>query len=112
MKAASGFVVLLLLAGGIYWAFTNAKPSTSMETTQATSTVPQVVPIMHASLVLKWGSTTVYADPVGDAEMYAAEPRPDIIFVTRIKNENAASCKMVVHVRVCWAPLSWSGHRG
>ena len=42
----------------------------------------EVVPVSHASLVLKWGSTTVYADPVGEPELYAAQPRPDIVLVT------------------------------
>src|SRR5690242_14684358 len=41
-----------------------------------------VVPIEHASIVLRWGTTTIYVDPVGDASLYAAEPKPDIILIT------------------------------
>ncbi len=43
---------------------------------------PTIVPIEHASLVLLWGTTTIYVDPVGDVSLYAAQTRPDVILVT------------------------------
>ena len=47
-----------------------------------TQTAVQVIPIEHASLALRWGTTTIYADPVGEVSLYQALPRPDIIFIT------------------------------
>jgi L-ascorbate metabolism protein UlaG (beta-lactamase superfamily) len=41
-----------------------------------------ITPIEHASLVMHWNSATIYVDPVGDASLYAAHPKPDIILVT------------------------------
>lgn len=41
-----------------------------------------ITPVEHASLALQWGDTTIYADPVGDASLYAALPRPGIILIT------------------------------
>lgn len=41
-----------------------------------------VTPVEHASLALQWGDTTIYVDPVGEATLYAALPRPNIVLVT------------------------------
>lgn len=41
-----------------------------------------VTPIEHASLVLRRAEATLYIDPVGDASLYAALPRPNIVFIT------------------------------
>lgn len=52
------------------------------------NTTVTVHPVSHASLVLSWGDKTVYADPVGDASLYAPYPRPDIILVTHLHGDH------------------------
>ncbi|HEY4202495.1 MAG TPA: MBL fold metallo-hydrolase [Devosiaceae bacterium] len=41
-----------------------------------------IQPINHASLVLRFGTLTVYCDPVGNPDLYKALPRPDLILIT------------------------------
>ena len=38
-------------------------------------------PIKHATFVLQSGSTTIYVDPVGEAEAFSAFPPPDLILI-------------------------------
>jgi len=39
-------------------------------------------PVEHASFVMETPAGTVYVDPVGDAGLYAALPKPDLILIT------------------------------
>lgn len=47
-----------------------------------------IIPIEHASAVLKWGNTTLYIDPVGGAAAYANHPAPDLILITDIHGDH------------------------
>jgi len=54
-----------------------------MADTLATSSGELVIhPVDHASLVLEWGSRTIYVDPVGGAARYADLPAPSAILIT------------------------------
>lgn len=44
----------------------------------------EVIPIEHASTLLLHGNTSIYIDPVGEAEWYANYPTPDLILITDI----------------------------
>ncbi|GGG04927.1 metal-dependent hydrolase [Dokdonia pacifica] len=48
----------------------------------------KIHPISHATMVLQWGDTTIYIDPVGGAEVFAAYPQPDLILVTDIHGDH------------------------
>lgn len=75
-----------------------------------TDTTPAITPVEHASLVIRWGGTTIYVDPVGDASLYTAHAKPDIIFVTHEHGDHfnadtldalaAASTTLVTNQRV------------
>ena len=41
-----------------------------------------VQPISHASAIINWKETIIFADPVGDASMYIENGMPDIVFIT------------------------------
>lgn len=41
-----------------------------------------VHPVNHASFVMETPVDTIYCDPIGDVELYAKFPRPDLILVT------------------------------
>jgi len=42
----------------------------------------RISPVSHASFVMTVPGMTIYSDPVGAADLYAAFPRPDLILVT------------------------------
>ena len=48
----------------------------------------KIHPISHATMVLQWGDTTIYIDPVGGAEVFATYPQPDLILVTDIHGDH------------------------
>ena len=48
----------------------------------------QIHPIGHATMVLQWGDTTIYVDPVGGAERFANFDSPDLILVTDIHGDH------------------------
>ena len=50
----------------------------------ATAQEVEVIPIEHASTLLIHGNTTIYIDPVGEAEWYANYPTPDLVLITDI----------------------------
>jgi L-ascorbate metabolism protein UlaG (beta-lactamase superfamily) len=41
-----------------------------------------ITPISHASAVVQWNETLIFADPVGEANMYTEFGTPDIVFIT------------------------------
>ena len=55
------------------------------EVTSETSGQPdnvQILPVSHATAVLRWGETTIYVDPVGGADTFAGYPPADLILIT------------------------------
>lgn len=66
----------------------------------------EVVPISHATMVLKLYDKVIYVDPVGGAAAFEGQPEPDLILVTDIhgdhydletlKNINTADTKIIV----------------
>jgi L-ascorbate metabolism protein UlaG (beta-lactamase superfamily) len=45
-------------------------------------------PINHATLALGWKQLTIYVDPVGGAQRFAALPKPDLILLTDIHGDH------------------------
>ena len=69
-----------------------AVATTPVEVTTTTETKKQlpfeIIPVSHATMVLRWGETTIYIDPVGGAEAFASYPKPDLILVTDIHGDH------------------------
>ncbi len=47
-----------------------------------------VVPIQHATFVLKWGGKTVFVDPTGGGDAFKDHGKPDLILVTDIHGDH------------------------
>lgn len=47
-----------------------------------------VVPVQHATFVLKWGGKTVFVDPTGGAEAFKDQGKPDLILITDIHGDH------------------------
>lgn len=42
----------------------------------------ELLPISHASAVVRWGEQIIFADPVGEASLYTTHGMPDLVFIT------------------------------
>lgn len=48
----------------------------------------EIIPIVHASLVMRWSDTVFYVDPTGGEGAYEGQPRPDIVLLTDIHGDH------------------------
>lgn len=48
----------------------------------------EVIPVSHATTILKWDGTTIYIDPVGAPETFDIYPDPDLILITDIHGDH------------------------
>ncbi|NJY63986.1 MBL fold metallo-hydrolase [Salinimicrobium sp. CDJ15-81-2] len=58
----------------------------TMETAQV-----EVIPVSHASTIIKWNNTTIYVDPVGGADTYAEQDSADVVLLTDIHGDHMDS---------------------
>lgn len=84
--ALVGIGILLLI--GFYSAnkFFIQKKGMTMQNTQyvTKSSLVEVTPISHATMVLHLGGQVIYTDPVGGAAAFNGQPTPNLILVTDI----------------------------
>lgn len=48
----------------------------------------EIIPIEHASAILKWKDITIYIDPVGGKSLYKDHPGPDLILITDVHGDH------------------------
>jgi len=60
----------------------------SEEPIAATATDFKITPISHATMVLRWDGKTIYVDPVGGAEAFENQPKPDLVLITDIHGDH------------------------
>ena len=48
----------------------------------------KIIPISHATAVLEWNGITIYIDPVGGAEAFQGQMKPDLILITDIHGDH------------------------
>lgn len=54
----------------------------------------EVIPIEHATMILKWNGKVIYTDPVGGASLFTGKPDPDIILLTDIHGDHLDSATL------------------
>jgi L-ascorbate metabolism protein UlaG (beta-lactamase superfamily) len=58
------------------------------EATESTQEIFEITPISHATMVINWDGTIIYADPVGGALAFQGQPSPDLILITDIHGDH------------------------
>lgn len=53
-----------------------------------TCNMPTITPITHATAIISWEDTVIYADPTGEEEAFAGRPTANIIIVTDIHGDH------------------------
>ncbi|WP_026934806.1 MBL fold metallo-hydrolase [Christiangramia echinicola] len=61
--------------------------NTSSETNPDTLDI-EITPISHATAVFKWSDAVFYTDPVGGAEAFSGNDKPDFVLVTDIHGDH------------------------
>lgn len=54
----------------------------------ATNKELTINPVEHASMVLIWGETTIYVDPVGGKDLFSKFNEPDLVLITDIHGDH------------------------
>ncbi len=49
---------------------------------------PEIIPVSHASFIMKWDNKTIFNDPVGGTELYEKYGNPDLVLVSDIHGDH------------------------
>lgn len=82
MKYIVWILILVLALWVLYAGFSNPMNTTPPDGTATSTATVKITPVSHASLALEYEGKTLYADPVGDAVLYASLAKPDVIVIT------------------------------
>jgi L-ascorbate metabolism protein UlaG (beta-lactamase superfamily) len=63
-------------------------PVTAQEVFKTSDGEVTLHPILHASMVWEWQGNTIYFDPYGGAELFAAYDAPDIVLITHLHGDH------------------------
>ena len=80
-------VVIIILVGG-YFMFSNNENNTKEEEVITDNDPVVVDPIEHATVVLTWGDTVIYNDPVGGVDKFLGKAAANIVLVTDIHGDH------------------------
>ncbi len=58
-----------------------------------------VTPISHATAILEWGDSVIYADPVGGAKAFEGKPAPSVILVTDIHGDHLSTSTLALFAK-------------
>lgn len=62
--------------------------STEEMDTEKTADMLEIVPIEHATMVLKYGDAIIYVDPVGGAKAFEGQAKPNYVLLTDIHSDH------------------------
>jgi len=81
MKNILFFAVAIVIIGGIIFLRFGSKNSDKNSDKNNDKDI-EIIPISHATAVLKWDNTVIYSDPIYGSDKFKSQPSPDIVFVT------------------------------
>ncbi len=88
MRTFLSLILLFILIGCKKTTDATAQKVASIKTTHLKETSIVVKPIQHATMLLQWGETTIYIDPVGGAKAFEGDSEPDLILITDIHGDH------------------------
>ena len=91
MKTILILVGTVVFLGAAFFSFNHylyQQKQAITKSTMATTTLPTITPIEHATMVLDWGGTIFYTDPVGGIEAFSGQRTASIVLVTDIHGDH------------------------
>ena len=58
------------------------------KTTEVTASKVEVIPVSHATAVIKFGSEVIYLDPTGGKKAFESHPAPTYVFITDVHGDH------------------------
>ncbi len=98
MKTLLWIVVSILVLMGLFIALDGDAYNNDGEQGNPMQETPQVIPISHATAVLRWGDTVFYTDPTGGAEAFAGQPPANIVLVTDVHGDHLSTSTLAAVV--------------
>jgi L-ascorbate metabolism protein UlaG (beta-lactamase superfamily) len=89
-KLLTSIIVIVLFVGAFFAInkFMYNKEQNNITNAQTLDGEMEIIPIEHATMVLKWSDKIIYIDPVGGAIAFSNQPAPDIILLTHTHNDH------------------------
>lgn len=91
LKYVVGMAVAAILIGGYYLSTRNTAPEPQESMHAESAARPNIVPIEHATGILRWDGAAIYFDPVGDPSAFAGLPPATIVLVTDIHGDHLST---------------------
>ncbi|MEM9076448.1 MAG: MBL fold metallo-hydrolase [Bacteroidota bacterium] len=76
-------LILLFLVGQVSFINAQNEDSQGLEINEI-----EIIPIEHATAVLKWNDITIYIDPIGGKNAFTGMPLPDLILITDVHGDH------------------------
>lgn len=93
IKYLGALAVVAAVLFGVYYLYISyfAPRAPEPMSNISNETSVEIVPIEHATGILKWSGTAIYFDPVGDASLFRGQPAADIVLVTDIHGDHLST---------------------
>jgi L-ascorbate metabolism protein UlaG (beta-lactamase superfamily) len=88
MKITLSIIAIIIIALAGFYFIRKNKPSEMITEINPSA---QIVPIMHATSVIKWDNSVFYTDPTGGAVSFQGQSPADIIFITDIHSDHLST---------------------
>lgn len=96
MKLLIGLGLLGVMVAGVWWSMSQSvtnpvyMPFTNnpVDTAMVAAKWPEVLPVSHASFVLRWGDHVLYNDPVGAIQDYVVHGNPTAVIITHAHGDH------------------------
>ncbi len=91
MKTLLWLLVAIAFLIGAFFAFNsyiyNEKQGDKTDTAMSQTPI-EIIPIEHATGIIRWGETYIYMDPVGGSQAFAGKPAANIVLVTDVHGDH------------------------
>lgn len=91
MKALLWIVGALAVIALLFYAFNGYIRQQELGDTPMRTGTVDLIPIEHATAVIRFDEATIYADPLGGAEAFDGQMPPDIVLVTDIHQDHLST---------------------
>lgn len=92
MKILYWIIGLVVVTLGLFYSLNNYIYNEKQEdSSPLTSSPVEIIPITHATAVIKWDDSIIYTDPTGGPQAFSGQASPNIILITDIHGDHLST---------------------